>query len=273
MKTYLIIIISLFSFYGLYSQDINQTLEIANKNYFEKNYNSALKSYRRVQYFDTNNVNYHIFSKIADCYYYENKFEDALFYYDLAFNFEINDSLKKEYSFKKILIYTLQKNIFFANRELLSLDDTLSIYFYKQKEFYLGIINFEQDSINISKNNFKNCIEDTIKKLIIDSLYNSVNLKHPKPKIAYYLSFFPGAGQLYLGNYKDAANSFLLSATFMTLFLYTSFNYSIIDAVISVMPYFYRYYVGGINKSKNFAETKKKDKKQKLLNNILKVYK
>lgn len=273
MKTYLIIIISLFSFYGLYSQDINQTLEIANKNYLEKNYNSALKNYKRVQFFDSNNVNYYIFSKIADCYFYENKYDDALFYYDLSYNFERNDSIKKEYSLKKILIYILQKNIFNAKRELLSLDDTLSIYFYKQKEFYLGIINVEQDSILISKNHFKNCIDDTIKKIKIDSLYNSVNLMRPNPKIAKYLSYFPGAGHLYLGNYKDAANSFLLSATFMTLFLYTSINYTFIDGAISVIPYFYRYYMGGINKSKIFAETKKKDKKQKLLNNILKVYK
>ena len=43
------------------------------------------------------------------------------------------------------------------------------------------------------------------------------SFKPKKQKLAGYLSFFPGLGQLYAGNYKDSLNAFLLNGAIITV--------------------------------------------------------
>ncbi len=274
MKQFLTIIFSFFIIGNSFSQDINQTLAFANEKYAEQNYNIALKSYKRVLFFDTAASYNIIHSKLADCYFYENDLENSLLHYDIAYNLEENDSLKNEYSFKRILIFTLQNNYSDASQEIYSLKDSLSLYFNKRKEFYLGIIDLQNDSIESSKAHFINALNsnDSIKTNTIKEAFSKVNLRKPNPKLAKYLSIIPGLGQTYSGNYKNAANAFLLSASLATLFLYIASNYTFIDATLSIFPYFQRYYIGGITKAEKGAIGKKFEKKNKLLSKLLFVF-
>lgn len=193
----------------------------------------------------------------------------------MAYNVEPNDSIRKELSFKRALIFTLQENYNDAFAELLSLEDSLSDYFAKRRSFYYGIIHLENDSISASKTNFINALNsnDSLSIKKTDSLFRHFHPHRPSPLVAKTLSvFLPGLGQLYVGDYKNSINSILLTGAIAAVFINVGLKYTLFDAMVGVLPHFQRYYLGGIKKVGTAALEKQKAKKEKLLQSMLEVF-
>jgi len=90
------------------------------------------------------------------------------------------------------------------------------------------------------------------------------------PKVAGVLSIvIPGSGQLYAGDYKNAVNSFLLVAVFAAIGTDMFIRYAWYDSLISVFPWFLRYYTGGYKNAMKIAEQKRTEKRNKRLNKII----
>ena len=78
----------------------------------------------------------------------------------------------------------------------------------------------------------------------------------------------PGSGQVYSGNFSSGLNSLLLTTTALSVFTIISIRYSALDAILSVFPYYQRYYVGGVVNAINFAEEKNKLLYSETVNNL-----
>ena len=83
------------------------------------------------------------------------------------------------------------------------------------------------------------------------------------PKFYQTLSYIlPGSGQILLGDVKESFNSLLLNGGLAVLFIHTANRLSFFDAVLSVVPWFYRYYAGGAKLTRTLA-LEKKDKRHR----------
>lgn len=275
-RFWIIIIISILSAFNLQAQSLKETLAFADTMYTEKNYEAALRQYKRVLFFNvSDNENGYVHQRLADCYFAVQNLDKALFEYSIAYNLESNDSIKNEFTFKRVLIYTLLENYNDASMELLSMEDSLSDYFSKRKSFYTGVINLQFDSASKAKINFINALNssDSVSIKKVERLFSHYHPNRPHPNLARVLSaIIPGSGQLYIGDYKNAINSLILSGGLATLFMIVAVNYTFVDAFFGVMPYFQRYYLGGIKHARSGAIEKREYNRKNLLNNIFTVF-
>ena len=106
-------------------------------------------------------------------------------------------------------------------------------------------------------------------KNAIHKIFENRKLNNPNPKTALVLSIiFPGAGQIYAGDVKDGINSLLLTSFIAVVAVYVAFEYQPLDA-ISIVPWFMRFYQGGIFNAKKIAETNRQFNRNQIFNNIL----
>jgi len=271
-KYFLHIILSICSFSG-FSQDIQGTLTFADSLFATQNYEYAIKNYKRVLFFGDDKLNEIIQPKLANCFLLLDDYEKALFHYNLAYSYTSNDSLSNEYLFKRVLIYIIQNKPYSALQELYNISVDSSAIQFKRREFFHAVIDFQNNQFESAENHFLYAQNDTIKANQIIALFDQYNLNKPKTKTARILSMFiPGAGQLYAGDVKNAANSLILTSGLTLLFIVTTKNYSLLDAFISVLPWINRYYVGGFTSAGHIAAQKIEEKKQKLYHEILLLF-
>ncbi|NOZ47687.1 MAG: hypothetical protein GXO79_13035 [Chlorobi bacterium] len=275
MKIFLIVISSLFFLKNIQGQDIEQVYRFAVKNSKEENYNRAIHEFERVFYFDTeSNYRKKVTIELAHCYLKTQEFEKALKFYDLAYGLTQNDSLKNEIIFKKVFIYILQKEYLYAEVELLNTFNTVKYNQEKQENFLFGLTYYGQNKYNDSKKYFNHCFETEQSKSQIDSLFNILgHIKPSWPAISKYMSMIlPGSGQLANASVKSAVNSFVLTFSILTLYAYTAANYTLYDAVISVLPWFARYHRGGYENAYRIALLKQEEKRNNILIQIIDLY-
>jgi hypothetical protein len=255
-----------------FAQNLEETKAFADKQFLEENYHLALKAYKRILFFDKEAFKADCYPRIAHCYFKTEDFSKSLFYYDLSLSFTSNDSLRNEYIFKRVILYLLQHQLLFALQEVLSINEQQSRYFTAKKDYYLGVIHFQNNDFEKAKLHFKQCAENstTADTLRIEEMFEQAKLDKPNPRTAKILSMFvPGSGQIYAGDIKNALNSILLTGGFATIFILTYTKLSPLDAIISVLPWFQRYYMGGVSKAEQIAYTKKEKKRQALFADIL----
>lgn len=276
------IFISTISFFILlnagYSQNPEQTFAHAQEQKLMENYENAISAYRRVLFFDSaKEFTYRAFYQVASCYEKTGNFEKSHYYYDLAFNSAKNDSLKNQIILDKSFLYILQQKPKFALMELASLKDSLPAHFQRQKTFYKGIIAFRDNKFHEAKNYFSSGLDSNkkVKSEKLDSLFLQLeDINNMNPKLAKYMSLaIPGLGQLYAGYTGEAVNSLLLSGGFWALYFYTASKYTLLDAILSIYPWFHRYYLGGFKKAGNLLEQKQQEQRNKILSEILELYK
>ena len=144
-KTCKILFLIVFNFWICFtanSQTIAQTLEFADEQFKQENYEIALQHYNRILFFDSEQDNSYIYNKIACIYYEQQNFDEAVKYYELSLNSCTNDSLKYEFIFKKVNCYIFQSKFLFALIDLYGISDTVPLHIKQRKDFYLGISFF-----------------------------------------------------------------------------------------------------------------------------------
>ena len=131
---------------------------------------------------------------------------------------------------------------------------------------YFGLNDFTN-----SRKYFVSCV-DSIQVNAIEKIFKDKHLNKPSPKTALILSIIlPGLGQFYIGDYREGINSFVLSMGLLFLAVETAVVYSLFDAVISVVPWYQRYFMGGYNNAENLAKIKLQNNRNEVYNKLLKV--
>jgi tetratricopeptide (TPR) repeat protein len=254
-----------------FSQTIDETIKFADSLVIVKNYDFALKEYQRVLFFQ-DTINSEIYFKIAETYFYNQNFTEAIKNYKI-FNSCSSDSLKiLESNFKVINCYIQNAEFHTALVNLYSLSPKINEEQNQRKNFYLGICYYYFDNYETSLEYFIESI-DTISvenKIFIEDFFSHKNnFRYPNPKLAFAISLIlPGFGQFYCGEVISGFNSMLLTASMLLIGYEISVIYKPIDAAIAVFPYFERYYLGGCLNAYNLAINKKTEKKSE---NFIKI--
>jgi len=147
----------------------------------------------------------------------------------------------------------------YAEIEILNIKE-LNNYFKSRKNYYLFLIYLYDGEFELSKNYFLNIREFSdanINQIERSFSHLEKKIRRTNPKVASALSMvIPGSGQVYSGNLSSGINSLLLTTTALSIFTIISFRYSPIEAILSVFPYYQRYYIGGVLNAINFVEEK-----------------
>lgn len=265
-----LIVFSLVIFQKLPAQNFEETIDFAGNQLKSGNLTTALKTYQRALFFSEGRDNLYLFRQIAEISYFKNDYETAQKYFGLAYNQSDNDSLKTELLFNKASCNMLNKNYQFAIIDLLSVEDSSKIV-QKRLNFYLGTCYFGLENFFNAQKYFESCVEIKDKKELSD-LFSDKKLLSPSPKKARIMSMIlPGLGQTYSGDIKSGINSLLLTSGLIALGINITLRYHPIDAIITILPWYQRYYTGGYGKAEEIARKKRNLKRNEVYTTILKL--
>ncbi len=256
----------------LNAQNYEETLEFASDQYEQHNYTIALKTFKRLIFFSSGDELLPLYTKVGEIAFLLGDFETSQFNYGLAYNLAESDSLKNELLFKKAYSQILNKEYQYAVIDLLAVNDHDKAT--KQRlNFYLGTCYFGLEQFDRSKKYFELCVqsEDIAS---VDLMFSDKDLYYPSPKKARIMSMLlPGLGQFYIGKYKDGLNSFFLTLGLMAIGVRTAVNTGVVFALVSVAPWFQRYYTGGYTNAEKLAVVKRQNNRSSIYNGIIDLVK
>ncbi len=241
------------------AQNIEEVIDFGDSLVSVHKYNFALNEYQRAFYFSNIDHKALISNKIADCYLLVNDLKMARAYYDSTSYYSKNDSIQIECAFRKIICYMKEKNYGYALIKLDELEIDSNEYFKYKKDLYMAISFFGLENYDQAFHFFYKTIDpnDITKKNLLDKLFNErEKLRLPNPTVATFMSaIIPGTGQIYAGEFYDGINSILL----LSGLFYIGINAPYINFFI-LMPFIYRYYMGGIHNANRDAKERKREK-------------
>lgn len=276
LKRYLLIHIVIFSLISgnSFSQTLEQTYSHALELFEQHDYTGSIAELRRVIFFDDSTyvMSYKV---LGDCYKQLKNKEKALYYYKLAKNNCKNDSIAAMLKFDIVSVYLLHNEPNFALINLYAINTNNTEGFAVQKDFYTSLAFFLLHDYDNSQRYYNKILDSTDVRLSfqLDSLYTlAIKNERFDVRLPMYLSIVPGLGQLYLHENKAALNSFLLTSAFAGLYYVALSNLSLLDALLSVFPWFQRYYTGGMQQAKSMAIKKKRNTHTLIYNALIDLY-
>ena len=251
---------------SLYCQNLDEIVNFSNQQFSKGNFELAANEYNRALFFGYGAPDL-LCMKIANCYFNQNKLEQSAQFFDRAYFSTKSDSIKTEAILGKSFSLILDKKFMLALSELLNVDSAKIEYHNIKLNFLKGIAYFGLNQDELSEKYFKKCITGLKNENRLTEIENSFanikkTVKRFNPNTAWMLSLFvPGSGQIYSGEFKEAANSAVLLGGLIYLTFSIASKYSFVEALVAVLPWFQRYYIGGANKAEKLALDKQKTKR------------
>ncbi|MBI2968439.1 MAG: hypothetical protein HYY40_11605 [Bacteroidetes bacterium] len=258
------------------AQDLVSLVRFADSRLDANDPDEAFSSFNRAFFFlevypATEITKSYLLHRMGDCHFKTGKFGEAIRYYGLAVKSAGNDTVRNDLVLMKIKLYLLQKDFYFALEELLIMDTPPLPDQRKMKEIFSGIAWFGLENFDSAGAYFNRLAEtDSQKVLLSDLLKRLRKIKHPNPNVAQILSIFlPGLGQFYAGDLKNGLNSLIITGGLFALGINVVLNYSWIDAILAVMPWYQRYYLGGVQNAGNIARYRLEEKRSRIYKEIM----
>ncbi len=254
------------------AQSIDSVFVLAENSFERTNYANAINFYQRVLFFDsTNRYSAKIYEKLADAYFQEKEYQQAYFYYDLAFNTSLFKELPtSKISVKKAICAIHLADYHTALAETYNIPQLSNDSVRWQKQFLQYVSLYQLGKYEQAFNGFSELCDDSVCLVTVNKVRDqSLDLRRKSPKKARNLSIvFPGLGYYYIGEWKKGLNSTLLIGGLATLFTISAIQTTIFNAALNILPIYQRYYIGGYSKVELLAERKFEEKKQLLLREI-----
>ena len=263
-----IVCISLLFFLPLlqFGQHNDQVVQLADHAYKNGQYSLALLEYNRVVYHNKE-ADGQLLYRIGECYQKLGDNDNALQFFDRAFFTAKNDTFALDALLKKTSIRFENESYGLALSELLGVELSLSEEGEKRRALYIGAAYFLDNQFERAQEYFQKCTHDTAG---LNEIFSDRKLLYfPNPTLAVLLSaVLPGLGQTYSGDWKNGVNSLLINAAFTAMAVNISQTIGPLDALISIIPWFQRYYMGGVNKAGDMAFEKRRVNRIKTLGKI-----
>jgi tetratricopeptide (TPR) repeat protein len=268
-------IISVFSFLVacsiLEGQTIDETYLFANQNFLTGKYQQALAEFQRVAFFDYEQQYNDVYKKIGDSFFKIGEYDMAVQNYNIALRIAENDSLRIEHIFEKVKCYFQQNNYLLAINELLGAPKPTSVYLENKYQVYLATSYFGNSQYENSLNAFEKIIPVQLRPDLVNIFadFEKVQKRFDPNRIQTMSMFFPGLGQLYIGEIGPALNSILLIGGIATGSFFLWQSYGFVNAFLSTSSWYYRYYKGGYLKARKIANHKLDHEKEQVFQSIL----
>lgn len=252
------------------SNTIDLIVRLGDSLYVQKQYKNALLEYQRAYFFSDGEVKSKMGARIGDCYLLVNDLVSARNYYDSAvIHTKIKTSIT-DLQFSKVLCLILEENFGYALIETNKIEVSSNSYQQKRKYLYQGICHFGIKQYDESLDCLRNSLPgtDTVRLFNLERIFeNKKILNRPDKTLATILSIIlPGTGQFYSGDLKSGMNSILLLGG-----LYLIGSTISVTGFIVIIPFLYRYYIGGILNARQAAEAKQKEKQHIFYLNLMGV--
>lgn len=239
-----------------YSQNYEQTLRFADSLFAANNYALSESLYRRLLFFSEETQIRELNRKLGICLSSQKKYSEAIQYFDRALNLTDSMPEKNVLLFHKAEVFIFSGNFILALATLFELhENSLSKEDLVKKDFFFAVSYFGTHDHTKSKNYFLKTIPENFStdRRKVDSLFIVIQKAEKKSHGKLYLlsALIPGIGQLMAHNTGDALNSLALNSFIFIIGLKVSQIYSPFDAMITIGPWFLRYYKGNIKNAKH----------------------
>lgn len=241
------------------SQNLSEIVDFADQAYKSEKFEIAASEFNRAIFFGHTKQD-GLFLKIAICYFNLKDFEQSIVFYDKAYFATQSDSIKNEAILGKAFSLIAEHQWMMALSELMNIDTPKYLNQKVKMNFLQGIAYFGLHEDKLAQESFNNCVTNlspNIESALIEKEFARIarSEKRFNPKTAWMMSLIvPGSGQLYSKEYKEAANSAILLGGLFYLAASFAAKYTFLEAVVIVLPWFQRYYIGGANKAEKLAK-------------------
>ena len=270
MDKLLIICIIIFSNCALYSQNCDSVLNIAVKAFVNGDTLLALKEIQRTILFDTTSNNSQKYVTAAQLFVYVGNYDKAEVFINQAYQ-KVNSNLQQnEILMAKADIYISSKKYFNAIGTLMQIDTEEFEELSAGQNLRLAICCYHLGKYSQCQEYISKVVKPEKQHELEKLIRKTRRLGKPSPATAGISSaIIPGSGQYIANSPIDGIASEMLIGSFVTLGIYLAKNYGNWTAVLCVLPWIQRYYIGGIKNATECAKRNRATKSYKLLNKIL----
>jgi tetratricopeptide (TPR) repeat protein len=266
-RRYYILIISLLAALFAQAQSVSEVVSFADQQFEGGNYSIAAREYNRAFFFGYDRVDV-VSLQIGHCYIEMEDYQQAAGFYDKAFKYSSNDSIKNEATLGKAFCMLLQSKNIPAIEELFYINEEATPEQTAQMHYLKGIAYYNIHDDSLAYTEFYSALDvasqtDSLQTLLTNEFEKVYRYqKRYSPMRSYIMSaLLPGSGQIAVGAYKEGINSMVLIAGLAYAAVSIMASYSFLDAAITLLPWVQRYYLGGMDKAKVLAENKIGDKR------------
>ena len=235
------------SHYGVHAQDLESTFELAKEFHLEGNSQGAAPLLERVAFFDsTGTYKYQCYVMLVRDGRTTQSVRSVLNFYDLAINSAPSTTIANDLVLEKAAFLIEHRKFYLALQELYSQSPENTTQ-QEKTSYLMGIAHFGVGDYPSAAQQFSSLTKDD-DSLALTQLFTTIEKKlNPKrARVARTMSYVvPGSGQLYAGSVKGSINSIVLLSGITALYLYVVKEYGIGSGLITVIPWFTRYYIGG----------------------------
>jgi tetratricopeptide (TPR) repeat protein len=256
-----------------FCQNLAEIVSFSDESFEAGNFELAANEYNRALFFGCPEQD-QICLKIASCYSKQQKYEQSIQFYDRAYFSSTSDSIRTEAILGKAFALIIIKNYLLALSELINVDSAKNTYHDVKLHFLKGITYFGLHEDELSEKSFNKCLAmlSLEKDSLLDLEFKAIKKSEKRfnPHTAWMLSMIlPGTGQFYAGEVIEGFNSSLLLGGLFFSAVLIAKEYSFFIALVTILPWFQRYYMGGANKAERLTMEKQMVKRNDSYQSIL----
>lgn len=258
--------------YGQADSHLQPDVDLAYSFLDNGNYNLALKELLRVHFYNREGVaEGSMINDIAYCFEQIGDYQNSRKYLSKYLRQQdLSVSDRKAASYKKVQLLLLS-NPQLALAELYQLSNKLILSDPDKYNYYEAMVHYANGKMDLcynalSKLSYHSSVDKVAYEKLKKEIGSNANKNH---NVARFLStVVPGLGQTVNGDVQDGINSAIINGAMIVLFFYVQGNLSLGDAVISVLPWFGRFYVGGMQNAKSASKRKQELRKGQYLEEL-----
>lgn len=251
-------------------QDTNYLSRFADTLFAQGKFEESLQCYQRMYFFGINSEENCL--KSAQCFAELGDYRKAIKSIEIAQRITQDDSTRAAYGFTIVATYISNDDPKLGLLELYNIDTLNNTTLGKRWRLYFGVIQFYMGNYEQSNSIFNSLIYSDKAKISFESIQkDQAKAVKMQPYIRALWSLIPGLSQAMHGYWAESFQSIIATAVFGTMYVLVLKNYGYLDAILSIAPWFNRYYNGGIQKAAKLIIEKKDKKLKATLNRTLEL--
>ena len=235
----------------------------------QDNYDAAITEYKRFLFFhpDDSRVG-EVYYNIGLAYRAQGLWTEAITAFWTATHLTLDSETKSEYQLELAVTLIATQDYDLARLELIKvMMRAPSTRLYRRALFLEGVAYIYLFRWEAARETLQKYTTDERLNTLFDA---ALNMPQKSGEVAKILStILPGAGQIYVGNWRDGLNALLLNGAFGFLTVDAVLNGHYVDAVLWGGTIFWRYYRGNTFRAKQVAEQSNLQASRRMADSIL----